>query len=256
MMTYTLMRQQGFTPADCVRIAAELKMDGIDWVTTYGEDPALLRKMSEDAGLAIAAYTFFINPKEGEDVAGLAEKGMDIACELGAPMVMIPTPALGSSREESFKLWCERLAIAAPMAEKRNLKFSVENFPGPQSPFVIADDFFRAKELIPNLKLTFDNGNASTGEDQIESLKRCINDVIHVHFKDWDRSETYVEGMRQMLDGAYYSAALVGEGVVDSRATLKVLEEAGYDGFINIEYENNKYRADEGVKKVLEYLRG
>ena len=82
MMTYTLMRQQGFTPADCVRIAAELKMDGIDWVTTYGEDPALLRKMSEDAGLAIAAYTFFINPKEGEDVAGLAEKGMDIACDI------------------------------------------------------------------------------------------------------------------------------------------------------------------------------
>ena len=27
------------------------------------------------------------------------------------------------------------------------------------------------------------------------------------------------------------------------------------DGFINIEYENNKYRADEGVKKVLEFLR-
>ena len=36
MMTYTMMRQGTFTPADCVRVAAQLKMDGIDWVTTYG----------------------------------------------------------------------------------------------------------------------------------------------------------------------------------------------------------------------------
>jgi sugar phosphate isomerase/epimerase len=80
-------------------------------------------------------------------------------------------------------------------------------------------------------------------------------DIVHVHLKDWERSETQVEGMRQMLDGAWYRPALIGEGAIDSIATVKALEKAGYQGFINIEYENNKYRADEGVKKVLEYLR-
>ena len=258
MMTYTLMRQGTFTPADCVRVAAELKMEGIDWVTTYGEDPALLRKMSEDAGLVIAAHTFFLRPAEGETDISVAERSLDNACILGAPVVMIPTPPIAgvASREENHKLWCERLAAVAPLAEKRNLVFTVENFPGALSPFVTADDFYSAKAQIPSLKLTFDNGNASTGEDQLDSLKRCFKDIVHVHLKDWDRSETAVEGMRAMLDGAYYKPALIGEGCVDSRAAVKLLEELGYDGFINIEYEGSKYPADQGVKQVLEYLRG
>ena len=64
MMTYTMMRQPGYTPADCVRVAAELKMDGIDWVTTYGEDPELLKKMSDDAGLVVAAVPEFHSGKQ------------------------------------------------------------------------------------------------------------------------------------------------------------------------------------------------
>ena len=257
MMTYTLMRQGGFTPADCVRVAAELKMEGLDWVTTYGEDPALLRKMSEDAGLAVAAHTFFLRMKEGETLEGVAERSLDNACILGAPLVMIPPCPLAGvdSREENHKRWCDMLAQVAPLAEARNLVLTVENFPGLLSPFVTAEDFYKAKAVVPSIKLTFDNGNAATGEDLIASLEQCMADIVHVHLKDWERSETQVEGMRQMLDGAWYRAALIGEGAIDSIATVKALEKAGYQGFINIEYENNKYRADEGVKKVLEYLR-
>ena len=58
-----------------------------------------------------------------------------------------------------------------------------------------------------------------------------------------------------MKDGFYYKPALIGEGVVDSRATVRTLEETGYKGFVNIEYEGNEYPAHEGVRKVLEYLR-
>ena len=257
MMTYTLMRQKCFTPADCVRIASELDMAGIDWVTTYGEDPKVLRKMCDDAGLPVAAHTFFLRPKEGETYLSVAERSLDNACILGAPVVMIPpTPLAGvSSREENRKRWCEILAQAASLAETRGLVLTVENFPGVLSPFVTASDFFEAKTQVPSLRLTFDNGNAATGEDPVASLKSCFSDIVHVHLKDWERSLVPVEGMKQMLDGAYYRAALVGEGVVDSRATIRELERAGYTGFVNIEYEGSKYRADEGVRKVLEFLR-
>lgn len=257
MMTYTLMRQKGFTPADCVRIASELKMEGIDWVTTYGEDPRTLRKMSDDAGLTAAAHTFFLNPKEGETILSVAERSLDDACILGAPVVMIPPcPIAGvKTREENRKRWCGMLAEAVAPAMARGLVLTVENFPGVLSPFVTAADFYEAKKQIPSLKLTFDNGNAATGEDQIASLKACIGDIVHAHLKDWERSETPAEGMNLMRDGAYYRAALIGEGIVDSRATLRELEKSGYRGFVNIEYEGNKYRADEGVKKVLDFLR-
>ena len=259
MMTYTLMRQGCFTPEDCVRVAAELKMDGIDWITTYGRDPGELRKMSVDANLEVAAHTFFFRGDDFKDYnyKSVGAKSMDDACILGAPVIMIvPVPLPGiTDPAENRKRWIEILGNVAPLAEERNLAMTVENFPGPASAFVTSDDFYEAKKQVPGLKLTFDNGNAASGEDQIESLKRCFDDVVHVHFKDWLISDTEFPNSRLMRDGRYYQAALIGEGNIDSRATLKTLEELGYDGFINIEYENNKYPGDEAVKKALEYLK-
>ena len=256
MMTYTLMRQQGYTPADCVRIAKELSMEGIDWVSTYGEDPALLRKMSEDAGLAVAAHTFFIRMEDIPKVESAASRSLDDACTLGAPVVMVvPVPMGGETAGQNRDVWRDLLKRIAPLAQERNLVLTVENFPGIASPFVTADDFYDVKKDVPSLKLTFDNGNAFTGEDPVESLKRCAKDIAHVHLKDWFRSENAQEGYRQMKDGFYYKPALIGEGVVDSRATVRTLEETGYKGFVNIEYEGNEYPSHEGVRKVLEYLR-
>lgn len=258
MMTYTLMRQGCFTPEDCVRVAAELKMEGIDWVTTYDRDPEELKRMSLDAGLTVAAYTFFVQDAEMETIKSQAAKDMDTACILGAPVIMLPpSPRPGlTTAAENRQRWCEILTELAPLAEERGLIMTVENFPGAISPFVTAADFYEAKKIVPSLKLTFDNGNAASGEDQIESLKKCFKDVAHIHLKDWDIIDHEEEGWRQMSDGRYYRAALIGEGAVDSRATVQTLEDLGYTGFINIEYENNKYPGDIAVKKVLEYLRG
>ena len=259
MMTYSLMRQYTYTPADCVRVAAELGMEGIDWVTTYDEDPKLLRRMCDDAGLEVAAHTFFLRENDLEQLESVAARSLDDACILGAPVVMIPPlPFAGvTDPAENRRRWIGVLQKAAPLAAERNLIMTVENFPGAESALVTADDFYAIKQQVPELKLTFDNGNAATGEDQLESLQRCINDIVHVHFKDWLRSDTPQKDFRPepMRDGRYYASALVGEGIVDSRATVKALEAAGYDGFVNIEYEADLYPAHEAVRKALAYLR-
>ena len=78
---------------------------------------------------------------------------------------------------------------------------------------------------------------------------------MHVHFKDWLRSNTPVENWMEMRDGSFCTPALIGEGVVDSRATLRELETLGYTGYINIEYEGNDKPADKAVQQALGYLR-
>ena len=169
--------------------------------------------------------------------------------------MVVPMPMGFTEPEKNRLVWTDLLKRIAPLAQERNLVLTVENFPGSASPFVTAADFYEVKKVVPSLKLTFDNGNAFTGEDPIESLKRCAADIAHVHLKDWLRSETALGGYRQMRDGFYYKPALIGEGVVDSRATVKALEEVGYDGFVNIEYEGDDVPAHEGVRRVLEYLK-
>ena len=46
-----------FTPERIVATATACGMEAIDWVSTHHTEPAELRKISEDAGLRIAAHT-------------------------------------------------------------------------------------------------------------------------------------------------------------------------------------------------------
>ena len=47
-----------YSPEEIVQTAVDCRMEAIDWVcsNTWG-DPAYLRKISEDAGLTVAAHT-------------------------------------------------------------------------------------------------------------------------------------------------------------------------------------------------------
>ena len=257
MMTYSMMRQKTYSPEDCVRVAVELGMDGIDWVSTYDRDPRDLKKLCEDANLPIVAHTFFLRKADLEDVASAAARNLDNAVALGAPVVMIPPMPLDKELDDkgNRKIWADILKKVAPLAKERNLALSVENFPGKISPVVTADDFYELKAEVPELKLTFDNGNADSGEDQIESLRRCFKDVVHVHFKDWFRYDQPTEKPKEMRDGRFYVPALIGEGTVDSRATLRELEKLGYTDYINIEYEGDDKPADKAIQQALGYLR-
>ena len=257
MMTYTLMRQKTYTPADCIRVAVELGMDGIDWVTTYGEDPRELKKQCDDAGLPVVAHTFFLHRVPEAELVAKAEAGFDNAVTLGAPVVMLPPAPFDKelSAAENRRRWAELLVKVAPLAKERGLALTVENFPGKNSPVVTADDFYELKAAVPELKLTFDNGNAGSGEDQIASLRRCFKDIVHVHLKDWERRDGFTEGWMEMRDGSFCKPALIGEGVVDSRATVRELEALGYTGYINIEYEGNEKPADKAVQQALGFLR-
>ena len=102
MMTYTMMRQKCYTPEDCVRVAKELNMDGIDWVTTYDRDARELKKLSDDAGLPVVAHTFFLRKDDMPQLESVAARHLDDAVTLGAPVVMIsPSPHPASPRSKS-----------------------------------------------------------------------------------------------------------------------------------------------------------
>ena len=56
------------------------------------------------------------------------------------------------------------------------------------------------------------------------------------------------------LDGRCYRGGLIGEGVVDQRSCLAAMKQAGYDGFIDIEYEGDSYTPDEATRQAVAYL--
>lgn len=255
MMSYTMARQ-GVGPEEIVRCAVELKLEGIDWVTTYGRNPRDLRAMSAAAGLPIACHTFMLNSFPDGDWMPEARQGLEDAVALGAPVVMIPTMLRPDLDRLDFRSrWIAALEQIAPLARQAGVVLTIENFPGCASAFVTAADFHEAKRHVPDLKLTFDSGNAAGGEDPVASYTACAADVVHVHLKDWTVRQEPAEGYRPMLTGAYFKPALLGEGDMPTAAIWKAMRQAGYRGFVNIEYEGNEIPAAEAMRRAVAYLR-
>jgi sugar phosphate isomerase/epimerase len=262
MMSMTMSRHPDFDVKKMLELTRELELDGIDFITLHDHDPGDLRKMTDDYGIPVICYTYpvalnFSTPQERDEGLDAFRKGLDAAHILGAPIVMIP-PAGNPDidRNISRQNWIAGLQEAMPFARDAGLTLTIETYPGPDSPFVTADDFFALKSAIPEVKLTFDNANTATGEDPVEALKRCIDDVVHVHFKDWNISECRkAEGFKEMLDGRFYQNALIGEGDLDQKGCLKVLKDSAYQGYINLEYLAYNYSGAEATRRAAAYLR-
>jgi len=157
-------------------------------------------------------------------------------------------------REVSRHRWIDGFQEVMPFVRQAGLTLTIENFPGATSPFVISSDVMEAVRAVPGLKLTFDNGNVLTGgEDPAASFRQCVQHVVHAHFKDWDVVPE--PGGTLGLDGRRYQGALIGEGIVDHRSCLAAMQQANYQGYINLEYEGNKYPPEEATRRAAVYLR-
>ncbi len=79
-------------------------------------------------------------------------------------------------------------------------------------------------------------------QDEVETLRRVVDRVVHVHLKD-------VVGAK---------CVALGDGEVDNAGCIRVLQDAGYDGALSLETEG-EFDADEGqnlIEKSREWLRG
>ena len=261
MMTYTMARQAADKKCDMraiCRLTRELGLGGIDQVTLYGYDPKDLRKMADDEGVGFICYTFSADlshsdPKQLETGLETVREGLEIARTLGAPAVMIPVGRkMEYTRAEQRKLTMAGLSEAVRLGREYGIKITTEHFVC-QAPFIATSDFKELLKAVPGMYITFDAGCVlAGGENPREGFLSIKDKVIHAHFKDYVLAETGMEG----LDGKFYKPALIGEGLVDYPPLVKAMQTAGYDGYVNIEYEGNDYPADQAVRKALAYLRG
>jgi sugar phosphate isomerase/epimerase len=262
VMTYTLARQlkdeKAFDFDAACRLAKDIGTDGMDVVTTYGQKPEDVRRILDKHGIHAACYTFFADlnhadAKGRESGVNTIREGLKAAKALGSDKIMIPTPGkAGQAREVTRRNIIAGLKEAAPSAREAGITLTIENFPGEASPFVTAADLLEAVRDVPGLKLTYDNGNAFSGEEPAASFTRCAAHVVHAHFKDWVEAK---DG-NKMLNGSSYKPALIGQGVVPQAACVAAMKKAGYQGYVDIEYEGDAIPAADATRKAAVFLGG
>ncbi|MCX5660471.1 MAG: sugar phosphate isomerase/epimerase [Planctomycetota bacterium] len=239
-------------------LVADMKLAGLEQDTLHGYAPRDLKAMAHDRGVTIFNYTenapFACPPGERRTAAmDRFKQVLDDALALGSPRLMLPVPGHADVPRAQSRAWAiECLAEAVPLGLAAGVAVSTEHFAAHTSPFIVSDDIEEAVRAIPDLRVTFDNGNVFTaGEDPVHAFNRHKERIDIVHLKDWDRTE---QGWVQGLSGKSFRPALIGQGVIDYPAMMRALLDAKFAGYVNLEYEDSRIPPMQAVRQAHAFL--
>ena len=237
-------------------IAKQIGFSGIEFVNlTNGPSgskeeltlAAQIREYCSKIGIEIIAYTVGANllSEDGNAEVQKAEACIDVAEALGAPLMRhdvcysIPT-SHGYTWQDALEIIVPRVQEITRYAAEKGIKTCSENHG------YIFQDAERVETLIrtvndPNYGWLVDLGNfICTDGDLISSVRRAAPYAFHVHAKDFlwkSGKEQKPEGWGTSACGNYWRGTVVGHGVVPVRQDLNILKNAGYNGYISLEFE-------------------
>jgi len=270
------IRAGKMTTIDAVKKAHEIGLSAVEFTAFPAEcaDKKSLaeeiRSEAEKYNMVIPCYAVGANmvlETKDEDDAEYEKicRELDIAKILGAKVFR---------HDASFKLptWCKSFYQALPKmadnirriteyGEKLGIKTTIENHG------FICQDSTRVEQIVaavnhPNFGLLVDMGNfMCVDENSALAVSRCAPYAFHVHAKDFyfhpfDTDEN-IEGCFKTRACNYLKGSVIGEGVVPVKQCLSILQRAGYDGFLGIEFEGSEDCIDaisKGFNNLNRYL--
>jgi len=223
------LKDGSFTYADLIRMAADLGVDGVD-LTTYWlpdtSDQTLfpLNKLAYRSGVSI--YTIGIRARMAQPTTELRDAQiaivrtwLDAAEKLGAGHIRIfgGTVPKGASEEQAVGWAVETLKRAADEAGKKGITLGLEDDGG------ITTNADRTVEIVhktasPWVGINLDIGNFP--DNAYAQIEMCAPYATNVHWKEF----VHVGGK---------------EVAVDAKRVLQILGDAGYKGYLSLEYESD-----------------
>ncbi len=238
-------------------IAKEMGFDGIEFINLRNEQWGMLcdeinmagklREYCKIIGLDIIAYTVGANLLADDieaEMAGLRHS-VDVAKTLGAPLMR--HDVCGRLRDRARYNYKNAIEETVPYireiteyAKERGIRTCTENhgyiFQAPN----------RVEELIravdnDNYGWLCDIGNFMCADcDPVNAVKIAAPYSFHVHAKDFlfkSGASDAPEGFFRTAGQNYLRGTVVGHGAVPVVNCIKILKNAGYNGYISVEFE-------------------
>jgi len=254
-----------------VRYAAEIGVEGVElldvfWREAQREVPEIMAMLHE-SGLIVSAYAIgndLVQPDAQERARQVQRirDGVDMAQQLGTPLLRVfsgsEKPSV--SVDDGLRWIVDGLREGAAYAAERGITLVLENhglFAGR------ADQVRQIIEIVdsPALRANLDTGNfLLVNQDPADAARDLAALTRYVHLKDFrpvGRDE-HVEEAYTGLDGVRFVGTVIGVGEVNLRAVLRALQDAGYDGWLSIEYEGTgdaKHGLEQSVKASRALMR-
>ena len=279
--TYSLLRwrtEKKKSLEDSLAWIADQGIDGVEFAG-LGEQPVKdpvkrveqLRKRCEKLGLVPVSYCVgaeLLRPEsEQRKVVDELKVHVDAAAALGVPSMRHDVTrgwganAAGVKGPKTFdralKVVVPAIREVADHGAERGVKTSFENHGFFMQGGVATERLLKAVRH-PNFALTIDMGNfLCVNDDPVKAVARCVKYAVMAHVKDF-----HLKPKKQMPPVGWFATptdialrgAIVGHGVIDVPAQVKLLKKAGYKWYLSLEFEGMEDPA-KAVQLGLEYLK-
>jgi len=267
------IRAGKMTQLDTVAKAKEMGFDAIEFINIAGEtleeQKAYAQKIAEEAarvGIDIIAYTvsahlFYDTPEKNEEEVERLKGQLDIAKILGAKVFRHDTCRRleKSGAGKSFDLMLPTIAANIKKLTEYGQSLGIRTCS--ENHGRVSQDSDRMERLFnavdhDNFGLLLDLGNFyGVDEYPAHAVSRLAPYAIHVHVKDVVIRETPVERYENFSRGGQdQKSVIIGDGDVPVERCIRILKNAGYDGYLSIEFEAEG-DCIEGIAKGLQSLK-
>lgn len=260
----------------CVSEMALAGFTGSEVGGKYPADTKVLKKALDLRGIQICNQWFssFLISKPFEETEKEFIKAADFLKEMGAKVIGVSEQSYSIQgkmeqpvwegkyvmNDEEWKLLAEGLNKLGKIAKDKGMTLTFHHHMG--TVVQTEEEIDRFMETVdPELVfLLFDSGHLSfAGIDPEKVLKRYVNRVKHVHLKDIRKEMvkksknerwSFLKGIRE---GVF---TVPGDGDVDFAPIFRILEDAGYEGWVVVEAEQDPAKANplEYAKKARAYI--
>jgi len=233
---HLLVPEEGRTVTKIIQKAAGIGFDGIDLGYYWGEnrkaEMAEAKTVASDCGIELANYicrdNFGNGAEKGELQAEIdaVKQALDEAAFFNCPVLRIFCGGYGLEWDPWSKKIVEALAVCAEYAAERKIVMALEDH-GALCKNSREQLFYINAVNSPYLKANADLGNywQSGGERPEDAAAAIAGVTAMVHVKD-----------HRIINNSFV-AVPVGEGLIDFRRCFRILKNAGYDGYVTLEYE-------------------
>ena len=249
----------------CVSEMALAGFTGSEVGNKYPKDPEVLKKALELRGVEICNQWFscFLITKPFEEVEKEFRAQLTFLKAMGAKVIgaseqsysvqgQMDTPVFGHKYEMNDEEWdtfCTGMNKLGKIAkEEYGIALTFHHHMG-----TVVQSLAEVDRMMENtdpeyVSLLFDTGHFTyCGEDPLEVVKKYVHRIKHVHLKDI-RPEVVEQVKKEnmsFLAGVRAGAFTIpGDGCINYDPIFKVLEDAGYEGYMVVEAEQDPAKAN------------
>lgn len=249
----------------CVSEMALAGFTGSEVGKKYPKDPEVLKKALELRGVEICNQWFssFLITKPFEEVEKEFRAQLTFLKAMGAKVIgaseqsysvqgQMDTPVFGHKYEMNDEEWdtfCTGMNKLGKIAkEEYGIALTFHHHMG-----TVVQSLAEVDRMMENtdpeyVSLLFDTGHFTyCGEDPLEVVKKYVHRIKHVHLKDI-RPEVVEQVKKEnmsFLAGVRAGAFTIpGDGCINYDPIFKVLEDAGYEGYMVVEAEQDPAKAN------------